>query len=328
VRPFTVAGRSAPRLALVLFVVMSWGFRAAVEGLSLRELVRSPYAYLDLLNAVLFVYLAVALHLLRLGRLRNLSALRPALDVDEDRFASLVAEVVEVPPRRLLSGGMVGALLLGLGPVLDPGFWGEQPPPLLSLDMLFLGLRSAAIGWLVGHVVVTEAHGVAAYRRLGAEELRVDLLDPTPHMPIARAGLRSALTWVLASSLVSLFWLCPAAARTNSFVIAGVLALVLVAFFVSLAGVHANIRSAKRRALDDLAQAIRERSHATLRGVPSGDGPSLADLIALHGLIERSREWPLDAPAAARGAMIGLVALGSWGGAALVELLMERAFGS
>ena len=77
----------------------------------------------------------------------------------------------------------------------------------------------------------------------------------------------------------------------------------------------------------DMAHAIRDRSNATLRGVPSGDGPSLADLAALHGLIERVREWPLGTPAAARGALIGLVALGSWGGAALFELLIERALG-
>jgi hypothetical protein len=188
-------------------------------------------------------------------------------------------------------------------------------------------LRHAATGWLFGHAVLTEAHCVGAFRRLGAEELRVDLLDLTPLAPIARAGLRSALSWVLCSSLLSLFWLGPGAARANSLGIGVILVLVMVAFFISLSGVHANIRRAKQRALDGLTRAIRDRSASTLGGIPSGDGPSLADLVALHGFIERVREWPLGAPAVARGALIGLVALGSWGGAALVELLMERALG-
>ncbi len=330
VRPFTVPGRSTAGIALGLFlafVTVTWGFRVGVEGISLRELVRSPLAYLDLVNAVVFAYIAVALHLLRLGRLRDLSALRPALEADDGRFASLTVEVVNVPPRRLLRGGLVGALLLASAPVLDPGIWAGRPPPLLSPEMIFKVLQHAATGWLAGHVAVTETQFVRAFRRLGAEELRVDLLDPTPLAPIVRPGLRSALTWVLCSSLLSLFWLGPSAAQSNSFLIPAILILVLMIFFVSIAGARANIRDTKQRALDDLARAIRDRGDATLRGVPPGEGPSLADLVALHGFIERVREWPLGAPAAARGALIGLVALGSWGGAALVELFIERALG-
>jgi hypothetical protein len=39
------------------------------------------------------------------------------------------------------------------------------------------------------------------------------------------------------------------------------------------------------------------------------------------------REWPVGAPALARGALIAALGLGSWLGGALVERVVDRLFG-
>jgi hypothetical protein len=54
---------------------------------------------------------------------------------------------------------------------------------------------------------------------------------------------------------------------------------------------------------------------------------SLADLVALQGTLERVREWPVNAPAVARAALVAALALGSWLGGALVEHVVNRWFG-
>lgn len=72
---------------------------------------------------------------------------------------------------------------------------------------------------------------------------------------------------MLCSSLVSLFWLGPSAAQMNGHSIGGIVVSILVIFFVSIAGVRTNIRTAKQRALDDLAYGEGIRALAPRQGV-------------------------------------------------------------
>jgi hypothetical protein len=307
-------------------MAVSLVFRIAVGDFTLGFW-SNPYFWSDLLNAALFVYAPTATVFLRRGRLRDLSQLRRFLRCDEAGFARLEAETVSVPPRRLAASGLTGALLIGSMPVLDPRFWpGGPPETLLDPEMFFFVMRNAATGWLFGHAIATDVAGVVALRRIGAESLRVDLLNPGASAPFARAGLRSAFAWVLASSLISLFWLGPAPGSANAAIIASILLAVSLGFFFTIYGAHQSLVAAKRKALEALNEQIREAGSRLLEGRGVDGSPTLADLIAFHGFLERVREWPVGAPTLARGALIVALALGSWLGGALVERLLESAF--
>ncbi len=55
--------------------------------------------------------------------------------------------------------------------------------------------------------------------------------------------------------------------------------------------------------------------------------PRLADLIAYHQLIDRTREWPIDAANLLKFFMYLLIGLGSWLGGALVERFLDSRLG-
>lgn len=322
--------RSPVRVALVLAV----GFAAVAQVV--RHTVgapfegpwwQDPFLWLDLLNGALFAYVPAALWFLRRGRLRDLRELRRVLRPGAD-YEALVTSALCASPRALAVAGLVGAALLGSLPVFDPAFWGGPPPPLLHPMMLFFILRMAINGWLGGHALVTEAVATRALRRIGAEQVRVDLFDLGPLAVFARAGTRSALAWVIVSSLISLFWLGPGAGSANGFIVIAILALVSVAVVSTLLAVRSNIRAAKRNALAALEARIRAGGEDLLAGHPAREGgASLADLVALQGTLERVREWPVNAPAVARAALVAALALGSWLGGALVEHVVNRWFG-
>jgi hypothetical protein len=289
-------------------------------------LLADPYFWLDILNAVLLAYLLVALVFLRRWRLDDLRALRPVLAVDDAEFQRLVESALCVPPAQLAVCGAAGALVMGSLPFVDPTFWGGGPPPALTEPLLWLlVLRSAATGWVSGHAVASELRFTRTLARLGQRHLRVDLLDLDALSPFARASQRGALCWVLGSSLVSLFWLGPAAGSANAVIVPLILLLVLLSFFFSILGAHRSIVAAKREALAALEVRIRRGAPALVAGQPAEAG--LADAIAYHGFVANLREWPFGALVVVRWGVIAGVGVASWLGGGLAEQLLERAIG-
>jgi hypothetical protein len=320
--PFAVAAA----LALAL-VVTSQLVRIAVAGMPTGPLWRDPYLWLDLLNGVLFAYIPTALWLLRRGRLRDLRELRPHLR-EEISWRAVVDATLLVPQRRLLLAGSAGALVLGILPVIDPGFWEGTRPALTAPIMLFFVVRMAISGWLGGHAVVTETTALAALSRIGATQTRVDLMDLRPFEIFARAGLRSAFAWVLVSSLVSLFWLGPGAGSANAFIVGATLVSVSLGVFACIYGPHRAIAAAKREVLGGVEGRIARAGAALEAGRdPEDDGVRLADLVAWHALLLRVRDWPIGASALARAALLAALALGSWLGGVLVERAVDWLFG-
>jgi hypothetical protein len=93
-------------------------------------------------------------------------------------------------------------------------------------------------------------------------------------------------------------------------------------------GPHLAIAAAKREALGAVEARIAHAGAALMDGRPAASGePRLADLVAWHAFLERVREWPIDAPALLRGALIAALGIGSWLGGALVDRVVDRLFG-
>ena len=310
-------------LLLAGYMAASVFFRIAIADRASTEW-DTPYLWLfDVLNGVLFAYIPSASRFLRQARLRDL---RPVLAGDATEFALLQEQTVSVAPLRLAAGGVLGALALGHLPMHDPALWaGGAPPSLLAPEMIFLVLRHAALGWVSGHMVLSEMAATRAFSSIGREHVRVDILDLTPLAPFARGGARNAVTYMLMSSLISLFWLGPAASSANGSIIGVMLVMVSISFFFSVVGLRQSSRRAKKEALDALVAQIRTTEALLAAGGPQGDGPSMADLVSFHSFVERVREWPMGGSTVLRGTLVAALAAGSWLGGALVERLVETA---
>ena len=331
-RPFEAAPFSPVWLGAViaiLFAAVSLAGRLLIgEGgdfLGPDGRIRLTYVWVDLLNGVIFAYIPTALVILRRGTVRDLHALRPSLRCTDAEFQQIVTDVTCIPAQRLLVLGMAGAVLFALMPVFDPTFFEDGQRALGDPLLLFFMLRSALTGWLGGHAVATEVHSSRAYSALGEARVEVDLLDTRPLHSFARKGMRSVLTWIVCISLVSLFWLGPAAASANGPIVLGITALLLYSLFHSISGVHRSIRRTKDAQLDTLRERIRAERGALLdsQAEHAGDGARLAGLIAYYDLVERVAEWPFDASMALRLALLVTLGVGSWLGGALVERLLE-----
>jgi hypothetical protein len=329
-RPFAVPGRSPWLVGAGIalgFLIVSLCVRVALFGVPPGPAWREIYPWLDLLNGVVFAYIPTAMWLLRSGRACDLRTLRPHLR--EGVSYRAVADAALGVPRAAPLVSLLAALALGLVPMTDRGFWDTPTPPsILHPLVLFFALRMAATGWLGGRAIATEARALTAFARIGARDVRVDLMDLRPFAVFARVGLRSALCWVVISSLISLFWLGPGAPVLNAVIVVGLVAGVSVGFFACIEGAHRAISAVKREAIAAVESRIARAGASLMAGrAAEANDERLTDLVAWHSFLEKIRDWPLDAPALARGALIAALGLGSWLGGALVDKVVDRFFG-
>ena len=313
----------------------TWGFPDGIEPLW-----RSDVWWPEIVNAALMGYIPAVLLIARRGVDRDLSQLRPALSCSDAEFADILAAATGPagPGGRIfMLGGFVGGILFV---IMEPSVYMDSEPSLTNPAFLWALLRIPIFLLLICILIVSDNKAVRTYLHVGRNLVEVDLLDVQSLSPFARRGLRSALTWVIFSIIFSLFWLGEGtAARQNPVMFVIVLAMATAAFIVPLLGVHTNIVSTKRKELDRLRDEIRvERaavtnkpSDAPSESLDNPDGPAsprLANLIAYYRLIERTREWPIDAANLLRFFMYLLIGLGSWLGGAIVERLVDTTLGA
>lgn len=319
--------RLGPNLAFfALLFAISWGVRLGMADpwrfdLSASTL-RNPFLYIDLLNNLILVYILWARAAARRGAVADLYELRPVLVAADEEFERWECTLATPDRRYLLVGGAVFATLLAANPLFDREFWAlAEPVPIFSAVMVFFAVRLAATGWFAGQALVAEFLATRTFGEIGNDHLEVDPLDLRPLRPFAHKGLRSSALWLVASSLVSLYWLGPATMAVNTPIVLAVLVLTLFVFLRPAVAVHGAIRAAKDHELDRLRERIR-REQARLDD-PAPQDARLANLVAYYGLVADAREWPIEAPVVLRFILFAVIGLGSWLGAALVERWLE-----
>ena len=314
------------RCAFDGFFLATWGFPHGFNPLW-----QSDIWWPEIVNATLMGYIPAALAIARRGIGRDLSQLRPGLpcsdaEIDEIRAAAtgpagLVGRAFK------LSGFFVGIVYVFGEPSLSLG----AEPSLTHPAFMWSLLRVPVLGWLLFTLVVSDLNATRTYLHVGRDLIEVDLLDVQSLSPFARRGLRSALTWVIFSIIVSLFWLGEdLASRQNPTLVVIVLAMATAAFIVPLLGVHNNILSVKRLELDRLRDEIRVERAVVIDKLSAENpaSPRLGNLITYYQLIDRTREWPIDAANLLRFFMYLLIGLGSWLGGAVVERLLDTTLGA
>jgi hypothetical protein len=286
---------------------------------------RSDVWWPEIVNAIQLGYIPAVLVIARRGISRDFEQLRPWLsrDVEIADIRAAAIRTTGFASRAFKLSGLVGGFLFVL---TEPSVSRGAEPSLTNPAFVWSLLRIPVFTWLLWTLMVSELNATRTYYRMGRNSIQVDLLDVQSLSPFARRGLRSALTWVIFSSILSLFWLGEGVASPQNFpLLVILLAIATATFVVPLIGVHNNIGSAKKVELDRLRDEIRvERAVVTdERSDESTATPKLANLIAYHQLISRTPEWPIDAANLLRFVMYLFIGLGSWLGGALVERLLD-----
>jgi hypothetical protein len=304
--------------ALYLWIVSRFGLSSierAFEGF-----------WFELVFALLMGFAPTALVYSMRGSARDLEDLLPALRCPEAVLDRLRDEIASLNRRGLWLGALVG-FGFGLGVVLHPSGWAEGMPGAGDPVVTWIVVRNTLIFTLYGRTVFTDFSGARTFSRIGAEWVRIDLLDPGRTTPFARRGLRSVLLFVVPFSLASLLLLAPWASYLTLVSMGIVVAVALPALLLPVLGVHRRIRETKGEELERLRLAIGGDRQALegSRIAAEAETARLADLLAYRSYVESVSEWPFDAPALLRFALYLAIPLGSWLGGALVERLLGTA---
>lgn len=286
-----------------------------------------PWAFLAELIQDLFIgfTLTVSAASVR-GAKRDLAALLPHLEVSDRDRTALERTIFRYEPVSLLVVGLVFGVGSGLLTVTDESLWAHGRPAWTHPALIWLGARNFLNWWFVGRAMALELMLGRAFSRLGDRLAPFDLLDRTPLAPFGRRALRNVLLWMLLAAFLSLSYLGEGWASDLMWVaLAGLGAFALTAFLLPLLGAHQRLRALKKDELARVHAAIAEAREEALGPSPHPAGGRLGDLVAYESRVASVAEWPIDAGTLLRLAFYLAIGLGSWLGAAVVELALDTA---
>jgi hypothetical protein len=258
---------------------------------------------------------------------RDLDALAPALAIEPSELAAERAGIGLFSPSGLLvacAGGVAAGIAVNslVNSILPPG------SPALE-DRFWRLIRDVTIWTLAIRLNVVVIGSSQRVSRLSERAARIDLLDLRGLAPLARIGLRSALAFAIAASMI-------AAMAGDELTLPVTLATVVIvaavgafALMLPVRGAHRAIRAAKNAELLAVREAIaRTRTPALVGGVESAVAATrLGGLLAFEARIAGVGEWPFDVGTFVRFLAFLALPLGSWIAGALVDRVVSRMLG-
>jgi hypothetical protein len=277
------------------------------------------------LLALVTAYLVAATVLLRRGASGDFAALRLLTDTTPERWESWERRFTDARLDGLYAGaGVVAGLVVhqigtrlgtrGAVPWAGLFWWSAFANALLFAILAVLARRS-----------VLEIRALRAVGR----RVRVSLLDRSGLAPFVRAGLRSAVTWLVGSSLALLLVIDVNSPVLVLGTVGGTMALGIAALLLPSAGLNERLRAEKQRELAWVRGEIARAREALARpdAASRDEASRLPVLLAWEARIDAAGTWPFDPPTMLRFSLLLLVPLGSWLGGALVERAVSAAMG-
>jgi len=196
-------------------------------------------------------------------------------------------------------------------------------------DRLWRLVRDVLIWTLSVRLIVVVIASSQRVSQLSERVARIDLLDLRGLAPLARIGLRSALTFALAGSMIAAMAADERTIPVTLITMAIVAAVGAFALLLPVRGAHRAIRRAKDAELLAVRAAIaRTRTAALVGGSEAAeDAMRLGGLLALEARIADVAEWPFNVGTFVRFALFLALPLGSWIAGALVEWVVSRVLG-
>jgi len=285
-------------------------------------------ARMDFVFGVLFVYSAVIGIAMLRSLKRDMDILSEIVDGGKEETDRLANRLLHIRPFRLAVALTLGALLGFAIASFARGPAAEQMVVGVAGNALHIGLE-IALFMLLGFLALIGLEHSKALADLGRSRCSVELFHEEPRKVFARSGMRVALAWTGGSG-ISLALLLDS---THPPVVIGVLLLAVgmgfFSLFLSCRGIRQAVREEKARSLVEIRRRLRGEM-ADFAASPAESpqpSPVLASLVALEARVEAVADWPLDSALARRFGLILLVPLLSWTGGALVERVIDSAFG-
>jgi hypothetical protein len=260
-----------------------------------------------------------------LAERRTLARRRRELGWSEERFAAFASPWYPRPGRALLWAlalAPAGVLLVTASDANRPFVFTDDPwTPSIAWAFVSNTVLFALLG--------SAAHYTRGWRRVErafeAHTAPLDLLDPSPERRLASAGLRRSFFWLVGSSIGSLVLLDLDFSWMTIAVLVVTLAIGTALFLGPLLRLARRIRRAKDDELARVRARIRVARDGVLGPQPgSAVASELPALLAYEQRIAEVRPFALDAFQILRFASLVALALGSWLGGAVVDLLVER----
>jgi hypothetical protein len=295
------------------------GVFLALDGSGVERLARFNVAL-----AVVLAYLCAALRLGQHWGRHDFPDLRGVVDASEEEWSAWIARLRSPDRGRLLRALALGA---ACGLVVDAiGGRVAEVGAIWRGHLVWVWILNPVLFAVMGMLLSLSGVRARVYRELG-RRTRVTLGDIAPLAPFARAGLRTALLWLVGTSLASVLLV-----DTDSPMLVIVILLVtssigVTSLLAPSRGLHDRLREAKREELAWLRAEIARASAALRRGDAPG-AEQLPALLAWEARVAGAPEWPFDASTVARFALFLLVPLGSWLGSAVAERFVERWLGA
>jgi hypothetical protein len=318
-------------LATLVFLVLCAAWHNATGAWRGLEVDGQPFWWtpwrLEVVFAVILGYVLACGEWIVRSAQRDLDATAPVLELAPSELAAERVGLGLFSPLVLLAATLGGA---SVGIVVHSLVNALLPPGHSALDdRAWRLLRDVAIWVLSVRLVLVMIATSLRVSRLSERAARIDLLDLRGFAPLARIGLRSALAFTLAVSLIAAMSSDEVALPVTLATVAIVAAVGALTVPMPVRGVHRAIRAAKEGELLSVRAAIARARGAALAPGAEGvggtqDAPRLGGLLALEARIAGVSEWPFDVGTFVRFALFLALPLGSWTAGALVERLVSR----
>jgi hypothetical protein len=258
---------------------------------------------------------------------RDLDALAPVLAIEPSELAAERAGIGLFSPSALLAAGVAG---LAAGVAVNSLVNAILPPghPALE-DRLWRFVRDVAIWTLAMRLIVMVIETSLRVSRLSERAARIDLLDLRGLAPLAHIGLRSALAFAFAASMIASMSADERTIPVTLVTMAIVGAVGAFTVLLPVRGAHRAIRAAKNAELLAVRAAIARARNAAIAGgrEAAENAMRLSGLLAYEARIAGVGEWPFDVGTFVRFALFLALPLGSWIAGALVEWVVSRVLG-
>lgn len=188
---------------------------------------------------------------------------------------------------------------------------------LVTVPLLYVGFMRAA--W----VTTAGIHNLP-------RDLEIDLLDHRALAPFARIGLRNALVWTLAGTLLlTLVVSIPLRdLLTTAPAVLVIVALAASALVVPARKARNAILQVKQRELLRANAELRTALEDLRAGRDEGNAAARVQaLAAWRQTVESANEWPLDAPTLVRFLLYLVIPVAGWLAGALVERWVDAVLG-
>ncbi len=234
------------------------------------------------------------------------------------------------PTRPSVWTGVLGAGVLALLFGVPTADWaGYRDGTALTPHGLYLWPMVSLLGWCLGRFLETLLRDSLLVSCLAERIETIDLLDRGALRLVERQGLRGALVMVALLSLTAVISVSPGRTVVGALIATSLnLAMAVVALVLPARGIHRRIRVEKERQIAPLRAEIDAARRRVTEGAASAEQVArLPGLLALEARLDAVREWPFDTGSLSRFALYLLLGLGSWFGAAGVELLLGWGLG-